>query len=202
MGLKFFASVFRPFLYRCIIYPYRFTGFNFLQYFQINNKLFQIWIFFTKVRSLVVLADWRYSKFLCRARNFIQKITSKICRMFFQSVPHPVLYSTRLCLCFWILVFFHSEPIYSYFVFLSAVSSAINQCVFLFEILRVFLLIEIYFFRYFSCLFLSSRVKNHICILWNPNPCFNNNNESVCDYHGRKDQLFFSCWGIALSWDW
>ena len=31
-------------------------------------------------------------------------------------------------------------------------------------------------FRHFSFLFLSSWVKNHICILWNPNICFNNNN--------------------------
>ena len=52
-------------------------------------------------------------------------------------VPHPVLCSTRLCLCFWSLVFFHTQPIYSYFVFLSAVSSSISRCVFLFEIFLV-----------------------------------------------------------------
>ena len=78
----------------------------------------------------------------------------------------------QVMLLFWILVFFHTQPIYSYFVFLSTVSPAISRCAFLFEILRVFLffffflLIEIYtFFRYFSFLFLSFKVKNHICIL-------------------------------------
>ena len=29
-------------------------------------------------------------------------------------VPHPVLCSTRLCPCFWILVHFHTQPINSY----------------------------------------------------------------------------------------
>ena len=42
-------------------------------------------------------------------------------------------------------------------------------------------------FRYFSFLFLSSRVKNHICILWNPNICFNNNNNLLSIYHSSKN---------------
>ena len=56
------------------------------------------------------------------------------------------------------------------FVILLAVSPAISRSVFLFEILRVFLR----FSRFYKILFLSSKVKNHICILWNPNICFNN----------------------------
>ena len=36
-------------------------------------------------------------------------------------------------------------------------------------------------FRYFLSLFLSSRVTNDICILWNPNICFNNNNNNNND---------------------
>ena len=64
---------------------------------------------------------------------------------------------------------------------LAAVSPAISQCVFLFEILRVFFInsnIYIYIYTYFSFLFLNFRVKNHICFLWNPNICFNNNNNN------------------------
>ena len=62
---------------------------------------------------------------------------------------------------------FHTQPIYSYFVFLSAVSPAISRWVFLFEILRVFPRFSRFFeilrdFRYFSFLFLSSRTRNHI----------------------------------------
>ena len=83
--------------------------------------------------------------------------------------------------------FFHTQSMYYYFAFLSAVSPVISRCVFLFEILRIFWEFSRFFeilrdFRYFSFLFLSSRVRNYICILWNPNICFNNNNncKKVC----------------------
>ena len=74
---------------------------------------------------------------------------------------------------------FYTQPIYFYYIFLSAISPAMSRCVFLFEILRVFFINRnIYIFRYFSFSFLRSTVKNHIYILQNPNICFNSNNKS------------------------
>ena len=74
---------------------------------------------------------------------------------------------------------------------MSAVSPAISRSVSLFEILRVFLRFSRFFeilrdFRYFSFLFSSSKVKNHICILWNPNICFNNNNNLTEGLNGTN----------------
>ena len=97
--------------------------------------------------------------------------------------------------------FGHTRPIYSYFVFLSAVSPAISRCVFLFDILRVFSKFSRFFeilqdFTYSSFLLLSSRVKNHICILWNPSICFNNNNNN--NKNNNKYLFQTSCGDIYL----
>ena len=98
-------------------------------------------------------------------------------------VPHPVLCSTRLCPCFWLLVLFtlsqftpilsccqHSHLPSANAFFFSRFFEFFSRFLRFFEILQDF--------RYFSFLFLSCRVKNHICILWNPNICFHNNNNN------------------------
>ena len=103
--------------------------------------------------------------------NFIHLAKSRPPFCLFQNV---VFLSTPSCSVlnqvmplFKIFVLFHSTNLLL-FVFLSAVSPANSRFAFFFEIFREF--------RYVSFLFLSSRLKNHICVLWNPNISFNNNN--------------------------
>ena len=107
-------------------------------------------VFIFNFLSLTYASKFQFSQALGHLSALIQSALS-FC------VPHPALCSTRLCLCFWILVFFHTQSIYSYFIFLLAVSPAISRCGFLFEILRVFFFFffnrNIYLFRYFSFLF-------------------------------------------------
>ena len=88
-------------------------------------------VFIFNFLSLTYASKFQFSQALGHLSALIQSALS-FC------VPHPVLCSTRLCLCFEFWSFFHTQPIYSYFVFLSAVSPAISRCVFFFEILRVF----------------------------------------------------------------
>ena len=86
-------------------------------------------------------------------------------------VPHPVPCSTRLCPCFWNFGPFSLNQFTS--ICLSVGSLTCHQPIrFFFEILGDF--------RYVSFLFLSYRVKKHICILWNPNICFKNNLIVMC----------------------
>ena len=94
-------------------------------------------------------------------------------------VPHPVLCSTRLCLCFLDFGPFSFNQFTS--IRLSVRSLTYNQPirVFFSRFYEFFQDFWDFFevlgdFRYVSCLFLSYSVKNHICILWNPNICFNN----------------------------
>ena len=137
-----------------------------------NHVSFQLW---WKEKLVKYQKVSKYYEDDCRALFCMIQSALSFC------VTHPVLCSTRLRPCFWILVLFHTQSMYYYFAFLSAVSPVISRCVFLFEILRIFWEFSRFFeilrdFRYFSFLFLSSRVRNYICILWNPNIYFNNNN--------------------------
>ena len=85
-------------------------------------------------------------------------------------VPHPVLCSTKLCPCFWNFGPFSLNQITS--ICLSVGSLTCHQPIRVFS--RFWEILDV------SFLFLSYRVKKRICILWNPNICFNNNLIVAC----------------------
>ena len=104
MGLKFFGSVLRPFLYKGLIFVTLHLSWkeaSLMKRLQIlaigvqgifepalrnlparlstfSNSIF----FLTEVHSLVILAHWRYSKFSCRVRKLLDKINCKTRKMF------------------------------------------------------------------------------------------------------------------------
>ena len=88
-------------------------------------------------------------------------------------VPYPLLCSTRLCPCFG--PFPHSANLL--LVCISVNSLNCHQPMRSFRDFRDFSrFYEI--LNIFKFYFLSSRVKNHICILWYQNMCFSNNNNN------------------------
>ena len=107
---------------------------------------------------IVFIFNFYLISYLCIEISIQQSLRTPLCFdpkcTFFLCAPSCVFLNQFMPLFLNFGLVFYSQPIYSYFIFLLAVSPAVGRCVFLFAILQFFLLIEIYIFQiFFSFIF-------------------------------------------------